>query len=192
MNPTPAPLAPTPAPVKPTPAPLAPTPAPVKPTPPPVTPTPGPTFDAPSSCPLVTLDFTDLLNPMSRYYRQSSTFKAGDYLFDQLWWTYGVKVSARIRSDADKTNDSDIFIPKFDRSTGKWVDSKRSQSVDSPSSGGAIRLFDTLRPNWNDNLDYRQPLCLPGTNNGDGDTDLGAPNKDCPGGGPGKCKLACF
>jgi hypothetical protein len=146
--------------------------------------------DAPSSCPLTTLDFTGLPNPMARYYGQNATLQAGDYLLDQLWWTHGVKVSARILSDTHKTSDQEIFIPKFNRGTG-WVDSKRNQSTSDPSSGGAIRLFDSYRPNWNTNPAYRQPLCAPSTTNGVGDNDLGAPNEHCPGGGPGTYSCVC-
>ena len=189
LAPTSAPLAPTSNPRTPTSAPVAPTSTPRAPTAGPVAPTAAPVPDAPSSCPLITLDFTALSNPMARYYGQNSTFQAGDYLFDQLWWTHGVKVSARILSNTHRTSDSDIFIPKFNRGTG-WVDSKWNQSESDPSSGGAIRLLDSFRPNWNSNLTFRQPLCAPADNNGDGDSDLGAPNEHCPGGGPGMYLVA--
>jgi len=129
---------------------------------------------------------------MARYYGQNADgLQAGEYLFDQLWWTHGVKVSARIRSNNHKTWHNHFFIPKFTRSIG-WVDSKSNQDPSDHTTGGAIRLFDTLRPNWNSNVNFRQPLCASnlkgpnGQNNGDGDVDLGAPNEKCPVIGPGK------
>ena len=156
------------------------------------TPTPAPKPDPATLCPIVNLNFTNVGNPMARYYGQSATgFQAGEYLFDQLWWTHGVKVSARIRSTSHKTLHTDFFIPKFNRSIG-WVDSKADQNPSDHTTGGAIRLFDTLRPNWNTNVNFRQPLCdaqLKGPNgqaNQGGDTDLGAPNEKCPVPGPGK------
>jgi len=68
--------------------------------------------DPPSVCPMVKLDFDDLANPLAHYYGQLSTLKAGDYLYDQLWWSHGVKVMSRT-SDPGKNQDSGIFMPKF-------------------------------------------------------------------------------
>jgi len=118
IPPTPPPVPPTPAPVWPTMAPVRPTPAPVWPTPAPLQPTPFPvslstTASPPiqSTCPLVTLNFMDIPNPMARYYGQPSMLSGGDYLFDQLWWTHGVKVSGRIRLSSHTTdNRSDVII----------------------------------------------------------------------------------
>jgi len=138
-------------------------------------------FGSPTACPLISLNFTNLVNPMARYYGQRATLQGGDYLFDQLWWTHGVKVSARIRETDHWDNDDDIFIPKFIREIG-WVDSKRNQSVDNHRTGGAVRLFDTLRPMRSLDSRYNQPLCT----FWDGDSRLGAPNRFCAGGGPGK------
>ncbi len=132
-------------------------------------------------CPLVTLDFTSLPNPLADYYGQAPTFQGGDYLYDQLWQSHGVRVSARVLK-SDHTDDSDPFIPRYVRGTG-WVDDKRNQNPDDPMSGGAVRLFDTMRPTFSTNPAYHQPLC-PDTKT-DGDPDLGAPNGKCPGGGPG-------
>jgi choice-of-anchor A domain-containing protein len=188
-KPTPAPSAkPTPSPTgKPTPAPSAkPTPSPtVKPTPAPTVgttaePTPAPTQLG--ECPFVTLDFTNLLNPMADYYGQSDTFQAGDYLYDQLWFTHGVKVSARVLYNGHK-GDNNPFIPRYDRDSGEWKDDKMNQDKDTPSSGGAVRLFDTARPTFSTNSSQHQDLCP--NENGEGDPDLGSPNNQCPGGGPG-------
>jgi len=82
--------------------------------------------EPPSVCPIVNLNFSNLVNPMARYYGQASTFQAGDYLYDQLWYGHGVKVSARVRNlaHADRT---DLFIPKFIRGMG-WVDAKENMT----------------------------------------------------------------
>jgi len=144
---------------------------------PPLSPTDTPTSSPPSSCPLVKLDFTDLPNPMARYYGQNSTFRAGDYLFDQLWWTHGVKVSV---SSTGATTGG-IFIPKFTRGRG-WANSNSSHNFYYRSSGGAIRLFDTMRPSGSSDSRYNQPLCAIG----EGNPDLGAPNVNCYRVGPGK------
>lgn len=144
--------------------------------------TPAPVADAPAQCPYQTLDFTNLVNPMAHYYGQASTFQAGDYLYDQLWFSHGVKVSARIRNDDLKTQNNP-YIPKFERGVG-WSDSKSTQVISDPTTGGAIRLFDTLRP-YGSRDQYDNPVCK-AFDKGDGDPDLGAPNENCPGGGPGK------
>jgi len=52
--------------------------------------------DPPSLCPMVRLNFTNFTNPMARYYGQKSTLRGGDYLFDQLWSSHGVRVWAMI------------------------------------------------------------------------------------------------
>jgi len=167
------PATPTSRPVLPAAVPVAPTPGPVLPT--------GVPSDAPvssrsgSACPLITLDFRNLENPMARYYGQGSTLQGGDYLFDQLWWTHGVRVSARIR-ESYFNDDDDIYIPNYLRGVG-WVDSKLSHKVNDYRTGGAVRLFDSARPSKK----YGQSLS---TVDGDGDSDLGAPNDGC--GGPGK------
>jgi len=135
----------------------------------------------PVACPLVKLDFTNLTNPMARYYSQSGMLQAGDYLFDQLWWTHGVRVSARINAESDRLPSNELYIPKFTRGTG-WVDSRLSHNIKDHTTGGAIRLFDTMRPTGTSDARYNQRNCRPD----DGDIDLGAPNRDCPGGGPGK------
>lgn len=131
----------------------------------------------PSECPIVELDFNNLENPAWRYYNQEPTLKAGDYLFDQLWFKYGVRVSARVRDDEiyKKDYDNRIFIPKYDRENDDWVQAKNDTVPGDITTGGAIRLFDTYRPTGNKG----QPLC----SGGDGDLDLGAPNDSC--GGPG-------
>lgn len=131
----------------------------------------------------MTLDFTDLPNPLAGFYGQDSVFKGGDYLHDQLWYSHGVKVSARIRTIEHKTH-SHPFIPKFDRSTGKWKDSKASQMPSDPFSGGAVRLFDTMRPTYSTEERFHQSLCE--DKPGEGDPDLGAPNDKCAIAGPGK------
>lgn len=148
------------------------------------TPTTQPTPSTSSSCPLVKLDFMNLYNPMARYYGQNNMLRAGDYLYDQPWWTHGVRVSARIRNSTDATSDDRIFIPQFKRGTG-WIDSKQSHKVNDPKTGGAIRLFDTTRPTYGIDVRSPQPLC---SSNGRevNSTHLGAPNADC-GAGPGKC-----
>ena len=120
---------------------------------------------------------------MADYYGQTANFKAGDYLFDQLWYSHGVKVSARIRASGH-ADDSTPFIPRYDRASGTWVDDKINQNQNDPTSGGAVRLFDTERPYWSSNSNWHQPLCP--NKSGEGDPDLGSPNGQCPGGGPGK------
>jgi len=144
------------------------------------------TFVPPSECPMFTLNFTGISNPMWRYYSQNAILKAGDYLFDQLWWTHGVKVSGRIEEDDDR-DASNLWIPKYRRGTG-WVDSKSDHNVTDYRTGGAIRLFDSERPSSSSDPRYHQPLCtrtIDGIH--DGEVDLGSPNEHCPGGGPGKC-----
>jgi len=140
--------------------------------------------DDPSACPMIKLDFDNFANPMARWYGQSSTLKGGDYLFNQLWWTHGVKVSARIRNRGH-SNANSVWIPKFIRGTG-WVDSRRSHNVNDYRTGGAAPLFDTLRPKFSKNKKFHQPLCPTSDSGGDGD--LGSPHVKCPGGGPGKHK----
>jgi len=73
---------------------------------------------------MVTLDFTNFTNLMAHYYGQTSTLKGGDYLFDQLWWSHGVKVSGRIGHPLHRHLHRLVFIPKFIRGTG-WVDSRK-------------------------------------------------------------------
>jgi len=89
------------------------------PIPPTLQPTPAPSSSRPTPCPMIKLDFNNLQNPMARYYGQDSTFRAGDYVFDQLWWTHGVKISA---AGAGWSFGS-LFIPKFTRGLG-WNNSK--------------------------------------------------------------------
>lgn len=145
-------------------------------------PTPAPS--SPGQCPFVTLNFTSIPNPMADLYGQTEFFKGGDYLYDQLWWTYGVKVSARVKSNNHRSRD-DPFIPKYKPGLG-WVDDKVNSNTNDPSSGGAVRLFDTLRPTHNSaNPQFSNPVCTP-NNSGDGDPDLGAPNRHCTVPGPGK------
>ena len=146
-----------------------------------VTDTPTPAPNNQGECPFVTLDFTDLPNPLADHYGQAPSFQGGDYLYDQLWWSHGVKVSARILYDTYKY-DSMPFIPKFIPGLG-WIDAKMDQSSNDPSSGGALSLFDTMHPAYNSNPAYNQPSCL--NKAGEGDPDLGAPNEQCAGGGPG-------
>jgi cell division septation protein DedD len=185
-KPTPAPTAlptpkPTPAPTpKPTPAPT-PSPTP-KPTPAP-TPKPTPSPTQPGECPFVTLDFNNMPNPMENYYGQSPTFQAGDYLYDQLWYTHGVKVSARVLYNGHR-DDAQPFIPRYDRDSSEWKDDKMNQNKNDATSGGAVRLFDTARPEYSTNPSHHQSLCE--NQSGAGDPDLGSPNNQCPGGGPGK------
>jgi len=136
----------------------------------------------PLACPLINLNFTNLPNPMARYYGQESTLQAGDYLLDQPWWTHGVKVSARIRESGHRDNDDTLFIPRFSRGTG-WIDSKLGHNVTDHKTGGAIRLLDTMRPSYNSDSKYHQPLC---TMADERDHDLGAPNVLCSTKGPGK------
>lgn len=124
---------------------------------------------------------------MSRFYGQGTSLQAGDYLYDQLWWTRGVKVSSRIlrprHTRIDWGPNGFLFIPKFNRSTG-WYDSKGSHVVSDPRTGGAIRLLDTMRPSFSTDPKYNQPLCS--NLQDDAESYLGAPNQKCPGGGPGK------
>jgi len=113
------------------------------------------TYNPPSKCPMVKLDFTNFTNPMARYYGQSATLQGGDYLYDQLWSSHGVRVSAHA---TDYFGHSDIWIPKFDRGLG-WVNSIQDQDLSDYRTGGAIRLFDTGRPNYDPNPLFNQPLC---------------------------------
>jgi len=144
------------------------------------------TPDPPSACPMVTLDFWNVTNPLAHYYGQSSTLKAGDYLYDQLWWSHGVKVLSYIRL-FDQVSDSGVFMPKFVRGTG-WVDVKANMTGnDFQGEGGAVRLLDTMRPTSSLDPRYHQLLCENTERHGDiGARHLGSPNRNCPGGGPGK------
>lgn len=140
-----------------------------------------------SSCPIVKLDFNELENPAWKFYNQGQTLETGDYLFDQLWFKYGVRVSARVRDTSiyQRRFDSKIFIPQYDRARDDWVQIKNDTVPGDITTGGAIRLFDTAFPTGNDG----QPLC----SGDDGDDDLGAPNERCPSPGPGKCEEEfCF
>jgi len=135
-----------------------------------------------SECPMVKLDFTNLPNPMAPYYGQASTLRGGDYLFDQLWWTHGVKVPARIR-DTQHVNNDALFIPNFIWGTG-WVNWKNDHKVDDHNTGGAIGLLlDTGRPLFSTDSRYNQPLVCTDAS-GEGDANLGSLNQNCPGGGP--------
>ena len=125
------------------------------------TPSPTPAPTVVGECPYVTLDFENLPNPASKYYNQGSVLQAGDYLFDQLWFSHGVKVSARIKDSST----SGIFIPLYDRHTQSWVSITSQTNPSNIESGGAVRLFDTS-----------QPTCA----SGGGDAGLGAPNALCP------------
>lgn len=49
-----------------------------------------------------------------------------------------------------------------------------------------MRLFNTARPAYNTIKAFNQPLC--NQTYGEGDLDLGSPNRDCPKAGPGKYK----
>jgi len=94
----------------------------------------------PVACPWTTMDF----NMLSR----------GEYVRDQLWDTYGIKITAKANSGTGFTPDN---------------------GGDHNSNGGKARVFDSAFPNGVNGE------C--GGNNGD--PDLGSPNEDCLGGGPG-------
>jgi len=139
----------------------------------------------PLHCPMIKLEFTNFSYPMACWYGQSSsTLQGGDYLFDQLWWTHGVKVSARIRNPGHSKL-KHVWIPKFIRGGG-WVDSRTSHNVTDYTTAGAVRLFDTMRPTFNTDPKFHQPLCP--KNGKGGNPDLGSPHKLCPNPGPGKYK----
>jgi len=143
--------------------------------------------DPPSVCPMVKLDFNNVTNPLAQYYGQSATLKAGDYLYDQLWWSHGVKVMAHSRFRAAREVARDyMFIPKFVRGTG-WVDVLPQMDwSDVFAQAGAVRLFDTMRPTASTDSRYHQPLCVDWEQHGDiGAPHLGSPNQYCVGGGPG-------
>jgi len=80
----------------------------------------------PSMCPMIKVDFTNFPNPMARWYGQTSMLKGGDYLFDQLWSSHGIRVSAVIRDNWNRW-DYNIFRPKWDRGTRRWIDKKPTQ-----------------------------------------------------------------
>ena len=81
-------------------------------------------------------------------------FNRGDFLYEQLWSSHGVKVVAKKTAG---------FSQGYTPINGVHND-----------AGGAAMVFDTSNP-----------LC-PSSSANDGDADLGSPNSECPGGGPGK------
>jgi len=168
-----------------------------------VAPTPSPTEQEPlssipsppSNCPMVKLDFNNFTNPMSRFYGQSATLQGGDYLYDQLWSSHGVRVSALATNDY---YDRALWIPRFVRGSG-WVKSSPDQDLSDYRTGGFVRLFDTGRPNHNTNPLFNQPLCPAPHGNDDKfpfwgyfepvgvtNPELGSPNSLCPIPGSGK------
>jgi len=88
--------------------------------------------DPPSTCPMIKLKFTNFSNPMARWYGQSSTLQGGDYLFDQLWWTHGVKVSARIRHVAHSRRTDPWFLHQYHQNVSPWS-TKREAFPSSPN-----------------------------------------------------------
>eukprot|EP00538_Stauroneis_constricta_P012542 CAMPEP_0119545366 /NCGR_PEP_ID=MMETSP1352-20130426/126_1 /TAXON_ID=265584 /ORGANISM="Stauroneis constricta, Strain CCMP1120" /LENGTH=1333 /DNA_ID=CAMNT_0007589901 /DNA_START=428 /DNA_END=4425 /DNA_ORIENTATION=- len=106
-----------------------------------------------------------------------ASLKAGDFLYNQYYDSWGIAAKAK------GSNDGKSFTPKLN-SNGDWVDSF--------TNGGAARVFDTMQPYYSTNLAgmFRQPLCydVRFDNDRNGDPDLGSPNNQCPGGGPGKSK----
>jgi len=61
---------------------------------------------------------------------------------------------------------------------------------DFEGESGGLRLLDTMRPSANTDPRYHQPLCTNSQQNETGPLHLGSPNRDCPGGGPGKYYLS--
>ena len=130
----------------------------------------------PSPCPSEchhTLDFNE--------------FSAGMYIHDQYKDEHGVLIWAKAKSSKGWTPDVTTIDMSGYSSTNPITKSNTNPSQFGTPTGtsayGAPRVFDSNRPSgrsWQPQ--YHQPLCP----NGEGDTDLGSPNENCSGGGPGK------